>query len=578
MSPAKPSITFWNRIEPSPRGDSLSRGLQAQVRDPLWFLTRQWQMGEFSGEDAASPAYAGYSASFTRLTGWRSGDGAWLPIDGSTPLEVLAEREPVTPNWRLAVELGQALEQALTRAGATAVSIAAFRTTYPVPTVAELSADEAIDAALVRFLRVCGGRAVNGIAAFEAVEAAAPSVPASIPVPAAEHGAAESALAAFRSFVRKSHGSIGRTDAPAWRPAQLDYDIQVAASLRDRTRDVLARAGAYGEFDWYAFDVVERSRSATAARTTAVRSSLFPTSVSFPGTPSRRWWQFESARFNWADVDTDRRDIARILVLDFMLVHGDDWFVVPLGQPVGALAQIDQLLVRDVFGDLTLIPRADSGSGAGPGRWTMYSHDVGGDSLGLADYFILPPSVLRATLDGPVVEEVRFVRDEQANMVWGVESTIENGIGTPWPGRERSLAFPYETPPASATPAPLRYQLQTAVPVNWIPFVPVQTEASHRAVALERAAMQRFRDGMLVSVEATGRVLRPTTLDDVAVYRINEEEIERHGTRIERAARRVRWLDGSTHLWTSRRRRSGFGEGASGLKFDLAQDTGQPGS
>jgi hypothetical protein len=36
--------------------------------------------------------------------------------------------------------------------------------------------------------------------------------------------------------------------------------------------------------------------------------------------PDPRWWNFEDARFNWADVDTDRRDLAKVVVVDFMLV------------------------------------------------------------------------------------------------------------------------------------------------------------------------------------------------------------------------------------------------------------------
>jgi hypothetical protein len=44
-----------------------------------------------------------------------------------------------------------------------------------------------------------------------------------------------------------------------------------------------------------------------------------------------------------------------------------------------------------------------------------------------------------------------------------------------------------------------------------------------------------------------------------------------------RADRRARWTDGSTHLWTSRRRRAGTGEAASGLGYDIAERTDQPG-
>ena len=47
-----PGITLWNRLEGRPRADKFERALRAEVRDPLWMLTRQWQMGEFQGDDA----------------------------------------------------------------------------------------------------------------------------------------------------------------------------------------------------------------------------------------------------------------------------------------------------------------------------------------------------------------------------------------------------------------------------------------------------------------------------------------------------------------------------------------------
>ena len=53
-------------------------------------------------------------------------------------------------------------------------------------------------------------------------------------------------------------------------------------------------------------------------------------------------------------------------------------------------------------------------------------------------------------------------------------------------------------------------------------------------------------------------------ISDGDIYRINEEEVSRSGTRILRASRRTRWLDGTTHLWISRRWRAGRGEGSSG--------------
>lgn len=51
----------------------------------------------------------------------------------------------------------------------------------------------------------------------------------------------------------------------------------------------------------------------------------------------------------------------------------------------------------------------------------------------------LSPTVGTASQRGDVVEEVRFVRDEMANMAWGVERVVENGVGDPWPAHERAL-------------------------------------------------------------------------------------------------------------------------------------------
>ena len=48
------SITSWTRIEPHTRSHEMADALQARVRDPLWMLTRQWQFGEFQGENTGS--------------------------------------------------------------------------------------------------------------------------------------------------------------------------------------------------------------------------------------------------------------------------------------------------------------------------------------------------------------------------------------------------------------------------------------------------------------------------------------------------------------------------------------------
>ena len=53
-----PTVTVWNRLEGRPRSVEFDRALSAEVRDALWMLARQWQFGEFRGEDAGSPVTA----------------------------------------------------------------------------------------------------------------------------------------------------------------------------------------------------------------------------------------------------------------------------------------------------------------------------------------------------------------------------------------------------------------------------------------------------------------------------------------------------------------------------------------
>src|SRR6266566_2972742 len=90
-----PSITTWTRLEPLPREGSMARSLQAQVRDPLWFLTRQWQVAEFLGDDAGSPVQATIGLEQRSITTYRPGldDAATVPLDATLPVESHVERE-----------------------------------------------------------------------------------------------------------------------------------------------------------------------------------------------------------------------------------------------------------------------------------------------------------------------------------------------------------------------------------------------------------------------------------------------------------------------------------------------------
>src|SRR3954454_2782309 len=112
-----PSVTTWTRLEPRAREDDVQLGFQARVHDPLWMLARQWQFGEFKGEDAGSPVSARIEADafalnrfYPRPLGTPGRVVAPLFDGASTPLETMVEREsmraPTTATLRLSADAG----------------------------------------------------------------------------------------------------------------------------------------------------------------------------------------------------------------------------------------------------------------------------------------------------------------------------------------------------------------------------------------------------------------------------------------------------------------------------------------
>src|SRR5262245_38128151 len=92
---AFPTMLLWNRLEGRPRTHDFDRALAAEVRDALWMLTRQWQVGELRGDDAGSPVTVQMQVDrepFTRLE--RAG-GPVAPLDPSVLLEAAVERRPL---------------------------------------------------------------------------------------------------------------------------------------------------------------------------------------------------------------------------------------------------------------------------------------------------------------------------------------------------------------------------------------------------------------------------------------------------------------------------------------------------
>jgi hypothetical protein len=172
-------------------------------------------------------------------------------------------------------------------------------------------------------------------------------------------------------------------DPAACRADALSYAFGCAATQATVRLDASNHRG--GELDWYAFDVVPPTGGAPhAAQASATTLSFLPAAIHFSGMPSPRHWEIEDTKTDFANLDVNANDLARLLLSEFVLLFSNDWCLLPLELQVGTFTRIDRLVVTDVFGDLTLVRGADHGPDSEWQRWSMYSL-AGGDPTGEAD-------------------------------------------------------------------------------------------------------------------------------------------------------------------------------------------------
>ena len=563
-----PALQTWSRLEPLPQSPELGVALQAGVADPLWLLARQWQFLEFAGEDAGTPIEVrveGEAATLSRyLPGALGADAATRARDyaqDSLALEVAVEAEPArAAHPRLAAEAGLHLSRMLGDATLADLFLAAYPLALGEATPGDAGAD---------WLELARGRAIDAralAAALVPLRRANGGLRALPPRPAIPAASATAVRRVLERWLRWYEGEIvepGTGGAAAWNPRRLEYAFAAAASTS--AREVVLAADEYtdGELDWQSVDGGAGSLGAAATpqppKPVKLRPTL-PSPVDYAGKPAERFWEFEDAGVHFGAIDAGPTDLARLLLVEFALIYGNDWFVVPVRLPVGSLFSVTKLEVRDTFGVVTQIARSrESGAADGP-RWSLF--EVRG-----ADGLFLAP-VLAESLRGDPIEQVALFRDEMANMVWGVERRVQGASGDGYDRADEAsrLAAQQQVdgPPVDAQ---LVYRLATAVPEHWIPFVPVAAPDSvpeRPAVELQRRAVLRVEpDGARRRVEPRGAVLGLG-----GDLRIAEEEVPREGAIVERSFQHARWFDGRSLLWLGRRKTVGRGEGASGLRFD----------
>ena len=549
------SINYYSRLELATRSDDLSPGIAAPVYDPAWLLARQWQLGELIGNDGGTPIGVRHTGDVLMVEELSAGGGPAVPLD-QRPWEAQVEATPVRPvaGWSrwLQVETGRELVAQL-RAHGIGARAAAVVAAFPLAAPAAGADPDTPEAG---FTSITAGRAPDGEAAYEHWASGLRQVPPQIaPVAGVTvDDALRDALVAWLAFC---DAVVVEPATDAWDPARFLHRCRLGARGTAASVDLRADAHPGGGLDWWAFDA-KASAGDPAGESLKTDTEAAATRVQFRGMPNPRWWEIEDAAVDFGSVEANPADLARMALLEFALVYGNDHFAIPVRLPVGSLCRTTNLLVTDTFGvTLEIAPAAVASSSVGrtahgSTRWTMFS--LTNTAGGVAEWFCLPATATDEVTSAPV-EDLLCARDEMANVAWAIERFVEGPTGEAVDrGRE------FRAPPALAPPgvdhSTLRWVFGSTVPPFWFPLVIDPADPSVFEV-------------QNVGSAPVGNAPRGTLLRLGA--RIATDAVPREGRRLRREFVAARGADGSTAVWSRRRANVGRGESSSGLAFDRAE-------
>lgn len=630
----------WNRLEGYPRNPNLqshnNRPMKAEVRDPLWMLCRQWQWGEFQAEDSGSAVFAKVHKSTQYVSQTVLGepptdtlktpesDYSLRPYSNEIPLEALVERvanqhQYFDPSIRLKAgkKWKEMMEQSVANGGLSVSYHAQFMALDGTGGSPDLriqleSGSNGTDASWKARnkawqLMAASSMAAHWIDGFQFYL----EVKDSVNVVSNWFMLGSDVIKMFAlvgDFVTWFEKNFGEIDGfTAWNNSRMEYaaGLTVGEAEGSSTTALMAKEYHHGRLDWHSFDILDQAQApsqygplftAPPAGTTPTETeeviTTFPSRLAYSGMPVERWWEIEDSTVNYGTMKPENADLSPIMVSQFGLMYSNDWSSIPLEVPTGSLTSINGVVITDSFGVRTWVEPAGKGANNNWHRWAMFNlSSQGAADADLADQRLFIPPVSPDILESKPLEELEFMRDEMANMVWAVEKIVPDWLGGGQDGH--TTATKIHDYIASFVPGSdsdkldnnldpidgvaLRYNLQNSVPENWIPYIPVSTGASYRDTRFMRGRMPRIVPNMhnwngLSSAEE--KILKyalpqsPLIGDTDNRHYIYEEEVPKAGVRVITTVQRARWKNGKSATWVGRRKTAGRGGAQVNLQFD----------
>jgi len=336
-------------------------------------------------------------------------------------------------------------------------------------------------------------------------------------------------------------------DALAWKEEALEYRFHLHGKAHS------LRADDYNGFnlDWYQFDL---DKAETVKADNVETNAFIPTQMSFPGAPDPKWWRMEQAEAYFDDVRDEAPNVASILLPEFFYTDINNWYLIPLPVMSGTLTHIESITVTDSFGTSTIVKSVSDP------EWQVFQlHAENKTAAKNAKHLLYSPNIALDIVNNDPIEDVRFMRDEQSNLVWAWEHLfiskegrrVLNGDGLTI--SQDSLMSEDNLP---------IFRLMSEIPSNWRPYVPRYIDSedvTSGQIHLRRARTKQTSDPE--NPEFNSKLVSESKI-------LNEEEIPKTGLRVRRIGRFARGSDGKAHFWTGRHKDAGKGMGRPELKFD----------
>lgn len=561
---------LYIRLDPVSRDPNNSMdGIAMRVADPLWMLGRQWQFGEFIGEDNGSPMNIRVKSYQTEVNYFLK-EGAslnhpFINREFDPPLEVRVEamKYPLYKNWKARAKWGKKIETLIDDKRHLEV----LREEYGIQPPIDLGN---IDSKTLSFIKWMEGKCLDAHKIFEIYGDSTSLLYEGL---SGEKGIRlMSVLSGMaREFYRRYSQKTNKEDF--WEAERLEYTFQIGSNPKKSNEPgVTLTAPDYrsGKLDWYSFD---HAKVVHSPKLSWSENTYWPILLSSANLPRKRLFELEDAKMDLSKMLIDTSEMGKLFLIEYALTYGNDWFVVPYKMQAGSLAWVEELEVMDVFGVKTKIKNGEEGKGPildedGRRVWDVFKirkHNPA--SYDIKDHFLYLPPVLHNKQESQALEEIIFKRDEASNLIWAIENRLMNGLGQSVDGRSYHEAFlsdeSRDTSPSDedSDAAKLNYSFSNAdeVLTNWIPFQPrILKNTQHEVVQL-RSRLDRLN--------SESNTYRSLLLQETRYLR--EESIPQAGLIVQLTLQRARTADGETYVWLGRKVKSGSGPGNSGLEFDV---------